>query len=290
MDPVPSPSTPSPPRDQPLSRPLSPKALVPYGVTLLILLVFLLLAKAMVVFLSDRIVYAIPFLGGLARSLELAELSNLLIFSIMGMVLGLSAVLIPPKYRQVLSQNSLALFIPLIFLSGAFFQYQLWLGDVRSDMGLNGAEVRTITDQWLDETVGVSGVLGFYQYTTLYSILPTNPEDFSLSVAGNDRVTTIFDAVLPGGVAGVDLILSLSVWLLRLFYFILALGAGLYHYQDGYVRGETYLLRNQSKVKNSRKTDRPQRSSRPSQPSDTKPSPRARKSLDQKSSSRPSKP
>ena len=121
----------------------------PIVVLVLGLLILLLMAKGIAVLAADRIVYSIPILGGIARSLELAEFLNLLLFSVLGMGIGLGVHLIPVPDQERAGRSVLMVLIPILFLSGCFFQYQLWLSDVRADMGISAAQVRAVTNEWL---------------------------------------------------------------------------------------------------------------------------------------------
>jgi len=206
---------------------------LPYGLAILGLLIFLLFAKGLSVFIGTRFFYSIPLLGGIARSLELVEFVNLFLFSVLGMGVGLSVQLLPHPKNDRISKSILTIIIPILFLSGCFFQYQIWLSYVRQDMGLNPIEVRTVTNQWLQQTVNKSGVWGFYHYTTRYSVLPTNPDRLEASIKGSDRVNELFSRIFSTTPNAMGNFLSFCVWVLRLFYFSLAILAAWHHFQDG---------------------------------------------------------
>ncbi len=216
-----------------IRRPPKWSLFLPYGLVILGLLIFLVLAKGLSVFIGERIFYSIPILGGIARSLELVEFVNLFLFSILGMGLGLSVQLLPPPKNDRISKSILTILIPILFLSGCFFHYQIWLSDVRKDMGLDPIEVRTVTNQWLEQTVNKSGVWGFYHYTTRYSLLPTNPDRLRASIQGSDRVNELFSQLFSTTPNTMGNFLSFCVWVLRLFYFSLAILAAWHHFQDG---------------------------------------------------------
>ncbi|MGA1134446.1 MAG: hypothetical protein ACO31I_19695, partial [Prochlorotrichaceae cyanobacterium] len=90
---------------------------IPTVLLVLGLLIFLLLAKGIAVLLVDRIFYSIPIIGGVARSLELTEFINLLLFSILGMGLGLGFHLIPVVNPERAARSILIGLIPILFLS-----------------------------------------------------------------------------------------------------------------------------------------------------------------------------
>ncbi|MGA1410262.1 MAG: hypothetical protein ACO37W_11080 [Prochlorotrichaceae cyanobacterium] len=221
---------------------------IPTVLLVLGLLIFLLLAKGIAVFLVDRTFYSIPIIGGVARSLELTEFVNLLLFSILGMGLGLGFHLIPVVNPERVARSILIVLIPILFLSSCFFQYQLWLVDVQNEMGLNGSEVRSITNQWLQQTVEKEGIWGFYNYTTLYSILPTNPDRLQASIQGSDRVTQLFAQIFSVPPKATAQILSLCVWGLRGFYLSLSVLAALHHFEDGISQRKRRLEKKSQKI------------------------------------------
>jgi len=213
----------------------------PIVVLVLGLLILLLMAKGIAVLAADRIVYSIPILGGIARSLELAEFLNLLLFSVLGMGIGLGVHLIPVPDQERVGRSVLMVLIPILFLSGCFFQYQLWLSDVRAEMGISAAQVRAVTNQWLGQTVKKPGLWGFYHYTTLYSILPTNPDRLRASIQGSDRVNQLFSQVFSTTPTQAGQLLGLCVWGLRAFYFGLSVLTSLHHFEEGMAQGKHRL-------------------------------------------------
>ena len=211
---------------------------LPYVLVVLGLFVLLLLTKGVAVLIAHRFLYEIPILGGIARSLELVEFFNLVLFSILGMGLGLSVRLLPSGRPDRMSRSVLTILIPVLFLSGSFFQYQIWLSDVRHDMNLNAIEVRRVTNEWLDQTVDKTGLWGFYHYTTRYSILPTNPDRLRASIQGSDRVNQLFAQLFSATPAFMGNVLSFCILILRVFYFALAILTAVHHFQDGLERGK----------------------------------------------------
>ena len=209
---------------------------LPYLSAVLGILIVLLFLKGLAVVATDRILYSIPILGGMARSLEVVEFFNLILFSILGMGLGFAAALIPKPNAQDISQTVLVILIPILFLTGCFFQYQLWLADVQNEMQLNPIEVRRVTNQWLKESINHEGIWGFYHFTTKYSVLPTNTSRFEASIQGHQRVTQLFAQILSLSPKTTSQFLSFCVWLLRLFYLTISVLAALHHFQDGLYR------------------------------------------------------
>jgi hypothetical protein len=242
--------------EQKQSKPISPISgakWAPFVLLVLGLLILLLMGKGIAVLVADRIVYSIPILGGIARSLELAEFLNLVFFSALGMGIGLGVHWIPVPDQKRLGRSVLMGIIPILFLSSCFFQYQLWLSDVQADMGISAAQVRTVTNQWLTQTVKKQGLWGFYNYTTLYSILPTNPDRLTASIQGSDRVNELFSQVFSTTPARSGQLLGLCVWGLRAFYFGLSILTSLHHFEDGIAHRQQRLQAIQAKRKALRK-------------------------------------
>jgi hypothetical protein len=206
---------------------------LPYGIFTTGLLVFLIILKGLSIYIANATLYSIPIVGGTVQSVELAELVNIILFSILGMGLGIGVVWAPAARPVRFSRYVLMVCIPLLFFSGAFFRYNLWVGAVQQQMGISAREARTITNQWLETTVHHGGVFGFYHYTAQYSVLPTTPQFFQASVQGGRRVDEMLSKVLRIPPSFTDFLLTLCMWLLRLFYFGLSGLAALYHFQEG---------------------------------------------------------
>lgn len=204
-----------------------------YGILVALLFGVALLAKAAVVVLAYRVLYSLPWVGGMVRSLELVELINILIFAVVGMGLGLLSRLNSTALGDRVNTIILAIGLPVLFLSGGLFHYQLWVNGVSTAQELTYGAARSLTDRWLTESVGGGGFWGYYRFTAQYTLLPMDTEEVQVAVLGVQRVGNLLGSVLDRSGETVTGLLSLNTWLLRLFYFGIACLSGLTHFQDG---------------------------------------------------------
>lgn len=204
-----------------------------YGILVALLFGLALMAKAAIVILAARLLYPLPFLGGMARSLEIIELLNILVFAIVGMGLGLLTRLLPAQASDRVGYGLLILFLPLLFLSGSLFHYQLWINSIGNANELTYGAARALADRWLEQSINGSGFWGYYRFTAQYTTLPLEPEQLEAAALGVQRVGSLLGSITGQSSQSVVDLLSLNTWFLRLFYLGIACFSGLTHFQDG---------------------------------------------------------
>lgn len=204
-----------------------------YGILVVLLFIMALIAKAAIVILAYRLLYPLPLLGGMARSLEVVEFLNILVFAIVGMGLGLLTRMLSPQTGDRVGYGLLIVLLPLLFFSGTIFHYQLWVNGVSSANELTYGAARAMTDRWLEQTINGSGVWGYYRFTAQYTTLPLEPDQVQVASLGMERVGKLLGEIT--GQSGPEMIgvLALNTWFLRLFYLGIACFSGLTHFQDG---------------------------------------------------------
>ncbi|MGA1265319.1 MAG: hypothetical protein ACO331_15675 [Prochlorothrix sp.] len=204
-----------------------------YGILVVLLFIMALIAKAAIVILAYRLLYPLPLLGGMARSLEVVEFLNILVFAIVGMGLGLLTRMLSPQTSDRVGYGLLIVLLPLLFFSGTIFHYQLWVNGVSSANELTYGAAHAMTDRWLEQTIHGSGVWGYYRFTAQYTTLPLEPDQVQVASLGMERVGKMLGEIT--GQSGPEMIgvLALNTWFLRLFYLGIACFSGLTHFQDG---------------------------------------------------------
>ncbi|MEM8602883.1 MAG: hypothetical protein AAGF24_03470 [Cyanobacteria bacterium P01_H01_bin.121] len=192
-----------------------------------------LMIKWLAVRVADQLLYPLPLVGGILRHLELLELLNILVFAILGTVIGLSTGLLASAWGSRVSRLLLIILIPCIFLSGSLFEYRRWLTDIAESGALSVEQAAVLSDQWLKRTVNRQGFLGFYSYTAAHTRLPLQETDLRQMQQSSAQASTMFARLIPVDWLSVNGILAASTWGLRLFYLILASLVATSHFQQG---------------------------------------------------------
>ncbi|KKI98034.1 hypothetical protein [Prochlorothrix hollandica] len=242
----------------PTSSPRS-RNLIIYGILTTLLVGLAFMAKAAAVIVAQRLLYPLPLVGGLVRSLEVLDLLNILIFAIVGMGLGLLTRFLPPDSRYHISYGLLVVLMPLLFLSGSLLHYQLWVNGVSTANDLTYATAKTLTNEWLQSTLGDTGFWGYYRFTAQYTVLPLEPDQVRQATLGADRVGSLVGGLVGWDQARVIGWLSFNTWILRLFYFAIACFSGITHFQDGII--QMHLTQDRQQQKRQQQQDKRQFSS-----------------------------
>ncbi|MEM1425467.1 MAG: hypothetical protein AAGF75_02775 [Cyanobacteria bacterium P01_H01_bin.130] len=188
--------------------------------------------RVVVALLAETRVYTLPYAGPLLQLLEVAELLNLVIFAVLGLGIGLSAIALPKRWGVNLSALVLTLLVPAIFMAGPAVRYQLWLQQVSQAQALVPWVTAEKTDRFLSDHVENQGLFGFYLYTARYSKLPILAEDMRGGNAIDDQVnSTIADAARVS-TQEVAQVLEWGTWGIRGFYFLVATFAAASHFRQ----------------------------------------------------------
>ncbi|WP_448571141.1 hypothetical protein, partial [Trichothermofontia sp.] len=183
--------------------------------------------------LAEYVIYPIPLLGGLLQSLELAELSNLLVFAILGLGLGVLTRLLPVRWGQRLSAALLIVLVPLIFMISTQVRYDRWVLTIAEQEQLSRSEAIALTNAYLDDRIQSQGWWGFYRYTARYTAIPTSQAEMQRAMGIDARVQAQFAKVTGMDTPIVASIMTLCSWGLRVFYFVIAAIVTVSHFQEG---------------------------------------------------------
>lgn len=193
------------------------------------------LLKSAIAWIADIYVYSLPWVGGFLRSIELAELSNLLAFALLGGGIGSAAYFLPRRWNH---KAKLALFIflsPFVFSASYLTQQNLWIKKVAARTDATYQEARDTTNRFLEQETGNKGYFGYFTFSTRLADLPVQPEvlNSDLAATPNDLLTeelSNYDDPIADAAA---FIFKRVGWLIRLMYMIIAGLTGLIYYFKG---------------------------------------------------------
>jgi hypothetical protein len=189
--------------------------------------------KLAALLLADRLLYTILIIGDLLRGIEIIELLNILVFAFIGMGFGVAAVLLPPKYGRKISAALLIVVVPLVFMSTPMLRYNLWVEKVGEKDNLVPAETQKLTNSFLSKKVGFQGFLGYYLYTAQFPVIPTKQSEMKDLDSFEKKVNSRFVQLTGVAPTIVSLAMLVCFWLIRIFYFCIAIIATIAHFRDG---------------------------------------------------------
>lgn len=191
--------------------------------------------KGAIAWAAERFVYTLPIMGGLLKSLELMEVSNVVIFAVLGIGLGSFTLWLPRQWHLWSKAIALIIGIPIVFLSGYIVRYHVWVQQVAVTSELLPDQAIQVTDNLLAQATGHDGLRGFFEYTVQVPILPTNLSALQ-AVDDDDKwfrsELTRYSGVEPGVFSRV---FRLTGWGIRIFYTLLALVTAVIYFTKGLV-------------------------------------------------------
>ena len=189
--------------------------------------------KLAALLLADRLLYTILIIGDLLRGIEIIELLNILVFAFIGMGFGVAAVLLPPKYGRKISAALLIVVVPFVFMSTPMLRYNLWVEKVGEKDNLVPADTQKLTNSFLSKKVGFQGFLGYYLYTAQFPVIPTKQSEMKDLDSFEKKVNSRFVQLTGVAPTIVSLAMLVCFWLIRIFYFCIAVIATIAHFRDG---------------------------------------------------------
>ena len=216
-------------------------------VSLCILIIFCTIGlvvwlKLLLIFVADEYLYSIPFLGDILRSIEAIELANLVIFAIFGMLFGVATAFLPKSKLRYLTTGVLIILIPILFSITSIVRYRQWLQAVAIEERISYARARRLANSYLSSKVGKRGFWGFYLYTARFPVVPTNSQQMNELEEMDRRIKSGLNKLLSNAIGDrpeiVNFFFAIQGWIIRLFYFSIALFATIFHFQDGVTQAE----------------------------------------------------
>ncbi|MEK0180368.1 MAG: hypothetical protein EAZ78_13235 [Oscillatoriales cyanobacterium] len=193
------------------------------------------LIKFVALMLADKILYTIFIIGDLLRGIEVIELLNILVFAFIGMGFGLATRLLKPEYCRQVSAILLILIVPFVFMSTPIIRYNSWLDKVEESENLSPDEATKITNLFLKKQIGVPGFFGYYLYTGQFPVIPTTQSQMKDLDSFEKKVNSRFVQLTGAAPTIVSWSMLICFWLIRLFYFAIAVIATIAHFRQGVV-------------------------------------------------------
>lgn len=209
--------------------------LLRYALATVLVIIGMMALKGAVAWASETFVYTLPILGGLLKSLELMEVTNVVIFAILGVSLGAFTLWLPRQWNPWLKLVPLVVAVPLVFFTGYAVRHHLWVQQVAVESELLPSQAERVTNALLQQATGNTGVMGFFRYTVQVPILPTDLRALQ-SIDEDDKwfrsELTRFSGLEPGLFT---LVFKLTGWGIRFFYTLLAVITASIYFAKGVV-------------------------------------------------------
>ncbi|MGB3293453.1 MAG: hypothetical protein WBB01_10740 [Phormidesmis sp.] len=192
--------------------------------------------KAIAAWLAEWYVYSIPWVGGFLRSIELVEISNLVVFAILGVGIGSATFLLAREWNQPAKMSLLIVLSPFVFSASYLMQQHLWIQRVAAQTDSSYSEARDLTNAFLEREEGTGGFFGFYPFSTEVAELPTQRDILeSEGIRNPSRLLTEELASYNDPRADIIAYVFERVgWLMRLMYMAIAAFTALVYYFKGY--------------------------------------------------------
>ncbi|PZO21814.1 MAG: hypothetical protein DCF25_04525 [Leptolyngbya foveolarum] len=192
--------------------------------------------KAIAFWLTDTYLYDTPWLGGFLKSIEIAEISNLLVFAVLGAGVGAATLLVPDHWTHWLKMAILVALGPFVFCASYLMQQHLWIQKVAKRADVPYAEAKTITNDFLKKETGSGGFLGFYPLSTQISELPTLWANLEAGTAANssDVLTEELSSYNDPIADAAAYVFERVGWVVRFMYMTIAVLTALIYYFKGH--------------------------------------------------------
>ena len=193
------------------------------------------LLKSAIAWIADLYIYSLPWVGGFIRSVELAELSNLLAFALLGAGIGAATYFLPRRWNHKAKLALLIVLSPLVFSASYLTQQNLWIRKVAARTETSYQEARDLTNRFLERETGNKGYFGYFPLSTRLVDLPVQPSVLNSETAAvsSDTLTAAL-ASYNDPIANVAVFLFKQVgWLIRFMYIMIAALTGLIYYFKG---------------------------------------------------------
>ena len=236
--------------------------------------------KAIAFWLTDTYLYDMPWIGGFLKSIEIAEISNLLVFAVLGAGIGAATSLVPNRWTHWLKMSVLVALGPFVFCASYLMQQHLWIQKVAERADISTAEAKTITNNFLKAEVGKGGFWGFYPLSTQISELPTLRANLEAGKTTNpsDLLTKELASYGDPRADAAAYVFERVGWVVRFMYMTIAVLTALIYYFKGHDWAENRRYGSAEPVPPSPKppTSRPP-TSRPPTPKPPTPKPPTKK-------------
>ncbi|MEL6814501.1 MAG: hypothetical protein AAFP03_06775 [Cyanobacteria bacterium J06598_3] len=200
--------------------------------------------KVIATWLAETYLYAVPWIGGFLRSIELAEISNLVAFAIVGAGIGAATVLLPRRWNHRAKLAVLAAVSPFVFSAGYMVQQHLWIQRVAQRADIPYREARIIANGFLKKEAGSGGFFGFFPLSTQLAELPTRRRDLESArpINPSEALTKELASYNDPRADFVAFVFERVGWVVRFMYMTIAALTGLIYYFKGHSWAEARRL------------------------------------------------
>ncbi|TVQ12089.1 MAG: hypothetical protein EA368_04550 [Leptolyngbya sp. DLM2.Bin27] len=221
-----------------------PSAHIPqYLLTVVAITAAVIGARFLVTWAGEVFLHSIPIVGGWLKSLEIVELSVIVLFAFLGFGVGGASRHLSTKTSTGIKAIALLVVLPLVFFSSYWLRYHLWINQLTAESDLTRDEITVLANQALEREGGNSGFWGHYTTTTRMPILPANVAELQRMVEDQKwfrSELTRFSGIQPGVFS---MIFDGAGWGIRLFYMGLAFLTAVIYFFKGLAWADTARLR-----------------------------------------------
>ncbi len=224
-------------------------AIAKYLLTLAAVVGAVLLAKLIITWAAEVFLYPLPIFGGWLKSLEIVELTNILLFALLGFGIGGASRYLSAKTPLGMKSIALIVALPLVFFSSYWLRYQMWLDQLSAQAELPRQEIVAMANQALERESGSQGFWGYYRTTTKMPILPATTAELERMAQDQQwfrSELTRFSGIEPGVFS---MIFDGAGWGIRIFHMLLAAITGLIYFSKGLAWADGARLRRLAKGK-----------------------------------------
>ncbi len=190
--------------------------------------------KALAAGLAEAYLYSLPWVGGFLRSIEIAEISNLIVFALLASGIGAATYLLPARWHQAAKVALLVVVSPFVFSASYLMLQHLWIQRVATRANIPYAEAKTVTNAFLTRETGRGGFFGFYPYSTEVAELPTLRKSLEAGTGNPSQLLTRELASYEDPRAdAVAYVFEKVGWLVRFMYMTIAALTALIYYFKG---------------------------------------------------------
>ncbi|MGF1569956.1 MAG: hypothetical protein ACFCVD_18120 [Nodosilinea sp.] len=211
----------------------SRSALLQYLLTVAAITLAVVGARLLITWAAEAFLHPVPIVGGWLKSLEIVELSNILLFALLGFGLGGASRYLPAKTSLGVKAMALVVVLPLVFFSSYWLRYTVWLNQLTAQTDLTRAQVTSLANAALTHQSDTKGFWGYYRTTTQMPILPASVAELERMAADQKwfrSELTRFSGIEPGVFS---MIFNGAGWGIRIFYMVLALLTSIIYFFKG---------------------------------------------------------
>ncbi len=213
--------------------PRSKSAVVNYLLVASGVVVMVVLLRLLITWAAEEFLHPIPIVGGWLKSLEIVELTGVVLFALLGFGLGGASRYLSAKTPLVVKAIALVIALPLVFFSSYWLRHQLWINQLANESGLPREEIVTLANEALGRESGSSGFWGHYRTTTRMPILPATAAELQRMTEDQKwfrSELTRFSGIEPGVFS---MVFDGAGWGIRIFYMGLAVLTAVIYFLKG---------------------------------------------------------